>query len=70
MGPSLIGARPYWAAFSNLVSMLPPDQCPVPAPMRANVANHPPEVAAALDPALIAHRDFVFAKHVGLPLEL
>jgi len=70
MGPSLSALDLYWAAFSNLVSMLPPDQCPVPAPMRAMFANHPPEVAAALDPALIAHRDFVFAKHVGLPLEL
>jgi glutathione S-transferase len=70
LGPSLTALDLYWAAFSNLLSMLPPEQCPMPAPMRALFANAPPEVQAALDPALIAHRDFVFAKHIGLPLEL
>jgi glutathione S-transferase len=70
MGASLTALDLYWAAFSNLVSMLPPEHCPLPARMRAMFANTPPEVVAALDPALIAHRDFVFAKHIGLPLEL
>jgi hypothetical protein len=71
LGPALTALDLYWAAFSNLISMLPPEQCPLPAAMRAVSTNPPhPEVAAALDPALIAHRDFVFAKHIGLPLEL
>jgi hypothetical protein len=70
LGPSLTALDLYWAAFSNLLSMLPPEQCALPAPMRAMFSNTPQEVQAALDPALIAHRDFVFAKHIGLPLEL
>ena len=70
MGPSLTALDLYWAAFSNLLAMLPPEQCPLPAPMRAMFSNTPQEIQAALDPALLAHRDFVFAKHVGLPLEL
>jgi hypothetical protein len=28
-----------------------------------------PEIAAVLDPVLLAHRDFVFAEHIGLPLD-
>ena len=70
LGPSLTALDLYWAAFSNLVSMQPPEQCPLPAPLRARFTNTPKEILAALDPALLAHRDFVFEKHVGLPLEL
>jgi hypothetical protein len=70
LGASLGAVDLYWAAFSNLVALLPPEQCPLPAPMRAIFAKPTPDIAAALTPALIAHRDFVFAKHVGLPLEL
>jgi hypothetical protein len=28
-----------------------------------------PALEAALDPALLAHRDFVYAKHLALPLD-
>jgi glutathione S-transferase len=70
LGPSLTALDLYWAAFSNLVVMQPPEQCPVPERVRAMFGQTPPEILAALDPALLAHRDFVFAKHVGLPLEL
>jgi len=42
----------------------------VPERMRAMFGPMPPEILDALDPALLAHRDFVFAKHIGLPLEL
>jgi glutathione S-transferase len=70
LGPSLSALDLYWAAFSNLVVMQPPEQCPVPERVRSMFGQTPPEILAALDPALLAHRDFVFAKHVGLPLEL
>ncbi|HXK23802.1 MAG TPA: hypothetical protein VMS55_14105 [Myxococcota bacterium] len=70
LGASLTALDLYWAAFSNLVAPLTDEQTPLPAPVRAMLAGAPPEVMAALDPALLAHRDFVFAKHVGLPLDL
>jgi glutathione S-transferase len=70
LGASLSAVDLYWAAFSNLLALLPPEQCPLPAPMRAMFGKTDPEIQAALDPALLAHRDFVFAKHIGLPLEL
>jgi hypothetical protein len=28
-----------------------------------------PEIRAALVPALLEHRDFVFERHIGLPLD-
>ena len=37
--------------------------------LRANYADIGPVVAASLVPALLAHRDFVFAEHIGLPLD-
>jgi len=70
LGASLTALDLYWAAFSNLLAPLSDEQSPLPAPVRAMLGGAPPEVMAALDPALVAHRDFVFAKHVGLPLDL
>jgi glutathione S-transferase len=70
LGASLTALDLYWAAFSNLLAPLPPEQCPMVPAARAILTSPPPEVMAALDPALLAHRDFVFAKHVGLPLDL
>jgi hypothetical protein len=37
--------------------------------MRQAWAETGPEIAASLTPALLAHRDFVLAEHVGLPLD-
>jgi glutathione S-transferase len=70
LGASVTALDLYFAAFSNLLAPLPPEQLPMPPAARAILTSPPPEVMAALDPALLAHRDFVFAKHVGLPLEL
>jgi len=70
LGASLTALDLYWAAFSNLIAPLPNEQCPMAPAARAMLTSPPPAVAAALDPALLAHRDFVFAKHVGLPLDL
>jgi len=70
LGASLSALDLYWAAFSILLAPLPDEQIPLPAPLRAMLTTAPPQVMSALDPALLAHRDFVFAKHVGLPLEL
>jgi glutathione S-transferase len=60
----------YWAAFSNLLVPLPPEQSPMPDYMRKvydSWASAPG--AKPVDPALLAHRDFVFAEHIGLPQE-
>lgn len=68
-GDRLSAADVHWACLSQMISPLAPEHCPMPGWMRENYARLPPEVAAAIDPILIAHRDDVFQNHIGLPLE-
>lgn len=69
VGDALSAADVYWACFSNMLAPLPPESCPTPPWMRQAWANVGQEISDALSPALIAHRDFVFATHIGLPLD-
>jgi hypothetical protein len=41
----------------------------MPAQTRAMYESTHPALEAALDPALLAHRDFVYEKHLTLPLD-
>ena len=59
----------YWACFAILIEPLPNESCPMPDPLRAVYSNITPEIAAAADPALLAHRDMVWQRHIGLPME-
>ena len=68
VGDRLSAADLYWACFSNMVAPLPPEDAPMPAAIRDGYGTLDPVVAAALDPALLRHRDFVYARHIGLPL--
>lgn len=70
LGNELSALDVYWAAFSNLIAPLPPEQCPMPDFFRAMFTAGDQTVRAALTPALLAHRDFVFAEHLTLPMEL
>jgi len=58
-----------WATFAVLVRPLPEDVCPMPAETRALYEMKHPAIEAALDPALLAHRDFVYERHLALPLD-
>jgi len=69
VGDSLSAADLYWAAFSNIVSPMPPGQCPMPDFIRTAYAAIGPVVESALNPLLLAHRDFVWAEHIGLPMD-
>lgn len=59
----------YWACFSLFVAPLAPQECAMPDFMRANYSHLTPELEAALDPMLLRHRDMVFRRHIGLPLD-
>lgn len=71
----LVGDRPgacdiHWACFSQLVAPLAPAQCPVmPEALGAMFAAMPDAMRAALDPILIEHRERVWERHIGLPLD-
>jgi glutathione S-transferase len=69
VGERLSAADLMWAAFSNALAPLPHEVCPMPAWLRALFSLEHPDVRAALDPALLEHRDRVFRDGVGLPLD-
>jgi glutathione S-transferase len=70
VGTRLSAVDIYWATFSNLLAPLPPEQSPMLDYMRKVYATWDTAPGAKpVDPALLAHRDFVFAEHIGLPQE-
>lgn len=60
----------YSAAFMGLFAPLPDAQCRMHPGARAAFEWLDPETRAALDPALLAHRDRIYARHLELPLSL
>lgn len=66
MGPELGALDVYWAAMAALIAPLPPEQCAMSAGMRDAYGANAPTV----DPALLAHRDRIYEKHLGLPIDL
>lgn len=69
VGPQLTALDVYWACFSQMIAPLPPEVNPVPDYVRDLYGTPPPAVAAALDPLLLEHRDRIFERHIGLPLD-
>ena len=59
----------YWSTFAAMLKPMPEALCPMPAQMRVAYETLPPEIADAVDPALLAHRDRIYAKHLKLPVE-
>jgi glutathione S-transferase len=70
IGDRLSALDIYWAAMANMVAPLPVEVCATPEMMRGMYANTGPVVAAALDPALIDHRDRIYREHMEFPLAL
>jgi glutathione S-transferase len=59
----------YWATFCGLIDPMPPERCPMATSFRGGAyGNDNPEVAKALTPALLAHRDMVYERHLELPV--
>jgi len=69
VGPSLTAVDLYWAAFCAMVEPLSEADCPMPEGLRRGYRLDEPEVRKAADPALLEHRDFVYAEHLSLPLD-
>jgi hypothetical protein len=68
VGERLSAVDIYWAAFSNLIAPLPPDKSPMPDYIRGPYGSWDATPGSKpVDPALLAHRDFVFEEYLGLP---
>ena len=59
----------YWAAFCNIMHTLPVDQCPTAEAIRPLFDTIDPDVKAAIDPILLAHRDRMMQAHFKVPME-
>ena len=69
MGPTLSALDIYWAAMAAMVDRCRPRQCR--CRLHARGLHHRgSEVRKACDPALLAHRDMIYERHIGFPVEL
>ncbi len=69
VGNKLTAADVYWACFALLIAPMPHESCPMSPEMRVVYGNITPEISAAVDSALIRHRDMVWERHIGLPMD-
>ena len=70
LGNSLSALDVYSATFMALLAPLPQAQCAMDPATRAAFETVDDSTRAALDPALLAHRDMMYAQHLALPLSL
>ena len=69
LGDSLTAADIYWAAMSQMLVPMPEDKNPITGPMREMYGGIGPVVGEATHPILLEHRDYIFEKHLSLPLD-
>lgn len=70
IGEGLSALDIYWAAFAALIDPLPEEVCAMAAPMRGAYGMRDPAIDEAITPALLAHRDLVYQRHLELPIDL
>jgi len=70
VGDSLSALDIYWATFAGMLAPLPAELCPMQDFMRQQYTATDPALLGALAPALLEHRDFVYRKHLELPVRL
>jgi glutathione S-transferase len=71
LGDGLSALDIYLATALAVVAPMPEDECPgvLPAVRRAFETAYP-DITAAVPVALRKHRDFIYRRHLGLPIEL
>jgi glutathione S-transferase len=70
VGTSPSAADVYSATFMALLDPLPAEHCAMAPDARAAFTTPDAETGAALDPALLAHRDMMYREFLELPLAL
>jgi glutathione S-transferase len=69
VGDRLSACDLHWATLSTFMAPLTPEKCAMPDFMRDNYSYLTPELAEALDPILLRHRDLVYDRHIELPVD-
>jgi glutathione S-transferase len=70
IGDTLSALDVYWATFAALLRPLSEEQCAFPDVMRSQYTASEPAVLEAAAPLLLEHRDFVYQRHLELPVDL
>ena len=70
VGSSLTAADIYWAASAAMIEPLPEDVCPMGQLFRDVYTVEDPVVENAAVPILMRHRDFIYERHLELPIDL
>jgi glutathione S-transferase len=70
VGDSLSALDIWWAAFAAMIEPLPHELCAMRPDTRMAYVARDPVVLEAADPALLEHRDFVYHRHLELPVRL
>ncbi len=68
VGERLSALDIYWAACCGILAPLSPEKCPMADGFRGAYGNSDPDIAKALSPALVAHRDFIYETHLEFPV--
>lgn len=68
VGDRLSALDIYWSTFAAMLAPLPEDLCPM-QPGRRQLYTADGPMRDALDPALLAHRDFVYREYLELPVD-
>src|SRR5262245_19901318 len=69
VGSQLTALDLYWANMSQVIDTYPPEKNPMPDFFRQIWVPVRAAVESEIDPILIAHRDYIFAQHLTLPLD-
>ena len=69
LGEQLSALDIYWATMVAIVAPLPQDVCPMPVGLRAAYSTYPDHIRAAIDPALLEHRDYIYRNYLSLPID-
>ncbi|MGO9056627.1 MAG: hypothetical protein ACLQU2_04475 [Candidatus Binataceae bacterium] len=69
IGDRLSALDIYWAASAAMLRPLPPELCNMPNWLRMTYTANDPRVVAAIQPALLEHRDFIYHEYLQLPLD-
>jgi glutathione S-transferase len=69
IGGQLTALDLYWANMSQVIDPYPPEKNPMPDFFRQIWAPVRGAVESAIDPILIAQRDYIFEQHLTLPLD-
>ena len=70
LGDSISAVDIYSATFMAYFKPLPAEQCPMIEAIRTVFEFLDDDIATALDPILLEHRDFIYSEYLELPLSL